>query len=302
MTAKTGTGTPTGMVSLVDNDAAAFSNALGAFTLSGAVVSTSLSNLPGGTYQLVAQYAGDAVFGASASTPVTVTVGKENDTLGVTGWVLNPLDNRLYPTEAGMSVPYGAQVFLDAQPQGVNGGKAALGQFTPASGAVTFVDKWGLTGSQTAVKPLDSEGVAEWTPGSLAPGTHAISASYGGDASYNASWAPTAASLTIFRGTTTVAVRPLETSIAAGGSLTVDVALTSSYQTLVGALPGGRVSVTLEDECCTASGKSWDAGERDGEAAVMFTYVRRRLPAVGELWRPRELVREFGDLMGSSTA
>jgi len=272
--AKTGTGTPTGIMGLVDSDAVAFSNALGVFSLSGGALTTSLTNLPGGTYQLVAQYGGDTTFGASVSTPVTITVSKENDTLAVSGWVLNPLDNRMYPLQAGMSVPYGSVLYLDAQPQGVNGAKIVLGQFSPATGAVTYVDKFGPGYSQTAVMPLDSQGIAEWTPASLAIGSHAISATYGGDASYNPSSAPTAMSLTVYRGTTTVSVKPMETSIAAGSTLTVDVKMVSSYLPLTGSLPTGNVSVTLGGQTVTAPWKSWGkTGSATEEAVLTFTNV-----------------------------
>jgi subtilase family serine protease len=140
---KTGTGTPTGGVALISNDPQAYANGFGVFTLTGAAVNASVNNLPGGTYQVVADYSGDSAWGASASAPVTITVTPEKDTLNASGWVLNPTDNYLYPLQPGMYIPYGSELFLDAQLVGVNGAASTLGQNAPATGAVASLTRWG---------------------------------------------------------------------------------------------------------------------------------------------------------------
>ena len=273
VTPKSGTGTPTGSVGLVSTDAIAYSNALGVFTLSGGAVSSSTNDLPGGTYQVIADYSGDGTFGASASAPVTLTVTAEKDTLTTSGWFLNPTDANLYPLVAGMSIPYGGEVFLDTEPVGVNEVKPVLGSNTPATGAITFTDKGPTT--KTASVPLNSQGLAEWNPASLAVGSHTISAAYTGDSSYSASTG-TAATLTVFKGTTTIYVQPMETSVAAGSNVTVDLLLFSDYLTLSGTLPTGSITVTLGGQSQTVSSpfKNWGAtGNSEQEAVVTFTKV-----------------------------
>jgi hypothetical protein len=275
---KTGAGTPTGSLGLESTDTVAYANGLGVFPLAGGSLGAtgiSVDNLPGGTYQLIGEYSGDGTYAASASAPVTLTVTAEKDTLTTSGWVLNPTDGNLYPLLAGMSIPYGAQVYLDAQPVGVNEGNPVPGKTTPATGAVTFTDKVGTTG-KTASVALNDLGLAEWVPASLAVGSHSISASYAGDASYSASTAAGAATLTVFKGTTTIYVQPMETSVAAGSNVTVDLLLYSDYLTLSGTLPTGTVTVTLGGITQTVTSPFKNYGGTGGsiqEAAVTFTKV-----------------------------
>ncbi len=275
---KTGTGTPTGSVGLESTDAVAYANGLGVFTLTGGSLGTAgvlVDNLPGGTYQLVGEYSGDSTYSASASAPVTLTVTAEKDTLTTSGWVLNPTDGNLYPILAGMSIPYGAQVYLDTQPVGVNEVKPVLGKTTPATGAITFTDKVGTT-TKTASVALNDEGLAEWIPASLAVGSHTIGAAYAGDASYSASTAASAATLTVFKGTTTIYVQPMETNVAAGSNVTVDLLLNSDYLTLSGTLPTGTVTVTLGGVTQTVNSpfKSYGGtGNSIQEVVVTFTKV-----------------------------
>jgi len=270
-----GSGIPTGSVAVTSTDPVAYANGLGVLTLANGTASASIDKLPGGTYQVTGEYSGNGSYGGSASAPVTVTVTPEKDTLNASGWVLNPVDGNLYPVQAGMSIPYGAAVYLDVEPVGVNEVTPALGQTTPATGAVTFSDKVGTT-IQTATVPMNSEGVAEWVPGSLAVGSHAIGAAYAGDASYEASTLATAATLTVFKGTTTISLQPMETSVAAGSDVTVDLLLYSDYLALNGTLPTGTIMVTLGSltQTLTSPFKSWSAtGGAVEEAVVTFAKV-----------------------------
>jgi len=269
----TGTGTLTGNVTLNSNDPQADANGLDLLTLTAGTVTSSINNLPGGTYQVTASYSGNGVYGPSVSAPVTVTVTPETDTLNGSGWVLNPLDDYIYPLVAGMSIPYGSQVYVDVQPVGVNAGSSTTGQAAPATGVVNFVDKVGTTTKTTPVA-LNSAGVAEWSSAALVVGSHTISAAYSGDASYSASSAATAASLTVFKGTTTLIVTPLETNVVAGSNVTVDVEMSADYLPLNGVLPTGTVSVTLGSQTLTGTWTSWGTkGSAIESAVVTFTKV-----------------------------
>lgn len=274
---KTGTGAPTGSVALNSNDPQAYANGFGVFTLSGGAVSSSVNNLPGGTYQVVADYSGDSAWAASASAPVTVTVTPESDVLKTSGWVLNPTDNFLYPLQAGMYIPYGSELFLDAQPVGVNEAGSTLEQNAPATGKVSFIDKLATsTATNTVVVPINGVGVAEWAPPTVAIGSHTVSASYSGDGSYAGSTNASAASFTVFKGTTSLYVYPLEASVVAGSNVTVDVEMYSDYLPLAGALPTGNISVTLGGQTVSSALKSWTfgtTGKPVQEAVVTFTKV-----------------------------
>lgn len=269
-----GSGAPTGSVAINSTDATAYSNALALLTLSAAQASSSVADLPGGTYQVYGQYSGDSTWAPSTSTPVNITVNPERATLNTTGWVLNPADGNLYQLAQGISIPYGAQVYLDTQPVGVNEANASTGA-TPATGPITFSDSNGAT-SQSAVVPLNGEGSAEWIPAVLPVGVHSISASYSGDASYNAVPATEAAVFAVFPGTTTLSLQPMETSVSSGSSVTVEVRLQAGYLGLSGTLPTGTITVTLGNQSLVVKSPFSTSGTTNSltqEISVTFNKV-----------------------------
>jgi hypothetical protein len=133
-----------------------------------------------------------------------------------------------------------------------------------------------VTVVKSAAVPINGVGVAEWASGTLMIGTHIVSAAYAGDASYAASANASAAAVTVFRGTTSLYVNPMETSVAAGSNVTVDVEVFSGYLPLVGTLPTGNVYVTLGGQTVAAPLKSWTYGKTGRpiqEAVVTFAKV-----------------------------
>ena len=261
---------PTGSVSLTGNDGLSHYAGIDDLPLVAGSFSAVVDNLPGGTYQLTAVYGGDVSFAASKSPPVTLTITPENDTLAATGWAWNPFDLNLYQLSTGITLPYGAQIYLDAQPMSANATIAS--QPTPATGSVTFMDKLG-TATTTSTQPLNASGVAEWSTGVFAPGSHTVSAAYSGDPSYNPSTAA-AASFTVIQGSTSLTVKPLVTTVAAGASVAVDVLLTTGYLPLYGTLPTGNVTVTLGGRSATAAWQPFGAtGAASLEAVVTFSNV-----------------------------
>jgi len=267
-----GSGTPTGSISLGSNDGISHYAGIDYLYLnSNAKVDTPVDNLPGGTYQLTARYGGDGTFAASTSAPVTITVTPETDTLATSGWAWNPYDLYIYPLSPGITLPYGAQIFLDAQPLSTNATEANFGQ--PATGNVTFTDKV-ASATTTSTQPIDTFGTAEWETGVFAVGSHTVAESYSGDASYKSSAAPAAASFKVIPGSTYMEGGPLTTSVRPGGSVTVNVELFTGYLPLLGALPTGNVTVTLggvsKSVPWTSFGKTGDAY---AEVLVGFTGV-----------------------------
>jgi hypothetical protein len=177
--AVTGTGTPSGAVSLVTssplpNNKGLLSLQLGA---DGTTTST-LNTLPGGTYTVTAQYGGDGINGASSSQPVTVTVNPEASTLSFTPQYIDPNTFEAAPIPANSTLAYGNEFLFDVQVLGASGNFDGS-----ATGTVTFTD-----GATTlAVVPVSAGGTAEYNGALLALGSHTISASYSGDASYKGS-------------------------------------------------------------------------------------------------------------------
>jgi len=166
-------GTPTGGISLLTGGG----EAVGIFPLTNGEFNDQITSLPGGTYQLTAQYGGDGTFGPSTSQPsaqVTVTAEPSTTTLAVLG----------YPNQNGFpaftSGPYGSFVYLRADAAGQSG-------FGTATGNVDFLDN----GVPIPEGPyfLNSQGNTA-TPNGIFifnAGLHSMVAHYEGDFSFNAS-------------------------------------------------------------------------------------------------------------------
>ncbi len=149
---------------------------LGTITVLGGRAILLGSNLPVGTHSITATYLGDANYAGSAAAPMTQTVNK-----GITN---TRVTSALTPATFGQSVSFTALVNLPG-----------------ATGTVTFKD--GATTLGTV--PLDG-GSATFVAGNLPVGTHAITASYSGDANTNGSTsAPLTQAVNKAATTTTVA-------------------------------------------------------------------------------------------------
>jgi hypothetical protein len=127
---------------------------LGTVPVVGGAAVLSVSTLAAGTHVITAAYSGDAGDTASTSSAVTVTVSKLSSTVAV-GASLNP-------SVSGQSVSFTATV----TPSG-------------ATGTVQFLDGATVLGSAAL-----SGGAAVFSTAALAPGSHNITASYSGDATY----------------------------------------------------------------------------------------------------------------------
>ena len=127
---------------------------LGTAAMSNGVATFTVSNLAVASHSLTAAYAGDTNDAASISATLTQTVNQASTTTTLTG---SP-----NPSSFGQTVTLTATV-------------------TPstASGSVTFKD-----GTTTLGTAALSNGIATFSPASLAVATHSISAAYSGDTSY----------------------------------------------------------------------------------------------------------------------
>jgi len=163
VTAKSpGAGTPTGTVTFEDG-----SSTLGTGTLNGSGQATfTTSTLAVGSHSITASYGGDATFTGSTSSALTQTVKKAS-----TATLVSSSAN---PSVSGQPVTFTATVTAKSPGGG-----------TP-SGTVSFKDGSSTLGTGT----LDSSGQAMFTISTLTVGSHSITASYGGDASFKGSTSP----------------------------------------------------------------------------------------------------------------
>jgi len=240
---QSGTGPATGAVSLLSNASATATGGqlVDGFTLTGGTVAATTHLLPGGTNTITAHYAGDPAFAPSNSAPVQVTVNREATTTTVS--VLTADANGLpVPFTIG---PYGSFVYPRADAAGHSG-------FGTPTGQVSFSDN----GSFLLTSNLNGQGNTAPPKGvfNFATGSHAITATYLGDASFLQSNPSAAVNFTITKASTTTTLQASPLTIASGSTVT----LTATIDTTSGGngptgnvsffnggtqIPGGSVSV-----------------------------------------------------------
>ena len=162
--AASGTGTPTGTVSL---ETSAYGDADTIAITNGAFSSTKVNDLPGGQYTLTAHYAGDGTFAPSNSSGVALSVTPETSTttLSVVG-------------ANGGSAQYGNSVEFIVSVAGASGAGTATGTVTVQDGTTVL-----------GTYPLASNGSASIYTGagsdySFPVGSHSLAAAYSGDNSF----------------------------------------------------------------------------------------------------------------------
>jgi hypothetical protein len=192
-------------------------------TVSGTTTATFSVLVPAGqpSYSLQATYAGDANYGSSTSTPVTITLTKGATTSSVSPATASPyafsplqLTATITPTNASSSLPSGTFTFT------IN----SVAQ-TPAS----LIPGNPSTATLTITTP--------------SPGNYTLAGSYGGDSNYSGSSA-TSVGFGVQKSPTTVTVVPPTTSPAAGATFQVTLNLTPQYPGST--LPTGNVTVTVD--------------------------------------------------------
>jgi hypothetical protein len=253
--AGSGTGTPTGDVSLIAQTGNSPSNstAIGSFALSSGSFSGTTNMLPGGSYGVTAHYAGDGTFAASDSSPaIPVTVGKENS---LTQVEIVSCDYSSGVCTPGVTSASAASVIL-LRVQVTNASEqpcASLTTGAPAyacpTGTVTVtvngqqpIDYNAPSGSTPGTYHLNSQGYAEDQYVELPGGTDTIVANYVGDNSYNPSTSPPDVfTLTLAPTTMDINVQPT-TMFASGSTAYIQSYVYSQSNTFP---LGGTVTYTL---------------------------------------------------------
>jgi subtilase family serine protease len=221
-----GTGVPTGDVALLTGVNTSLQG-VGALTLNAGAVSSTTADLPGGTYNVHAHYAGDGTFGASDSAPITVTVSPEGSTTALSVLGFDILGNVVPFT----SQPYGNPLYLRADVAGLSGHGLA-------SGLVTFSDNGANIGNGSY--SLNSAGTASTAQGvfNTGVGQHSIVAHYLGDGGLNPSTSA-AVPITVTQAPTATAMVPLSNPVIQGTPVTLTAAVST---TSAGLRPTGTVT------------------------------------------------------------
>ena len=246
-----GSGVPTGDVSLVTNLNTSLQGVT-SFTLNAGAVSSTSDGLPGGIYDVHAHYAGDGTFAGSDSTPTTITVSPEGSTTMLSVFSVDTRGNAIPFT----SQPYGTPAYLRAHVSGLSGHGVA-------SGSVLFTDNGGDIG---AFFSLNSEGSASTAQGvfTIPVGQQSIVAHYNGDFGFNASDS-VAVPITVTQASTTAAVVSSSSSVAQGSPVT----LTATISTNSGGLrPTGTMTFLSGGTPIANPGNPAPAGGNDGSGNI----------------------------------
>lgn len=202
VTPKSGTGTPTGTISLLGGPANS-TQGIGGFNLTSGAASGSTDMLPGGTYSVTAYYPGDANYASSGSSALSVTVNKENSqpqlflvTFNSNGQIVSSNTNT-----AVYGSPYLLRVNVENAAGQLCNPVATSGATACPTGTVAMTDNGAALDAGTYT--LNSYGYFEDQIVQLPGGTDSIKASYAGDNSFNSSSVTTALTITPASTTTT---------------------------------------------------------------------------------------------------
>jgi hypothetical protein len=177
---QSGTGTPTGTVSLLTS-LTSNGDGVGSALLNAGSASGTTSVLPGGTYNVTAHYAGDGTFGSSDSSPISVTVNKENSNVQV-GLITLDSTGHILSNNATTAV-YGSPYILQAGVTGTTCSSNTPGQGGCPTGTLSLSDNGSPLDAGTY--PLNTLGSTLDLSIQLSGGSHAVQASYAGDNSFN---------------------------------------------------------------------------------------------------------------------
>jgi hypothetical protein len=229
--------TPTGIVGIVADPDETSGGALYGYdwnfigNLTNGVSISMANDAPGGTYNAWARYSGDAIYAASQSSPVQLSVTPENSTLNL--YLYQYVQGKVTAVN-GVTVPYGTYLGVDAQPVGVtpNAGYA--------TGTVTFQDN--LVTIPTPADNINNTGFAELPEYYWPGGSHSVTASYSGDKNFNPAKSTAPLTFTVTQVPTGLTLSAAPTSLISGTTTLTGTVAPSS--TNPGSSPSGTVMLT----------------------------------------------------------
>jgi len=240
-------------------------------TLSGGTVTWTTTLLPGGTYDVIAHYAGDTTYGGSYSAPsANITINPENSSVYMPGVVtgIDANGNPVYATSVTygtggfgpwenvcgfqLGCTYGYWLRADVQnSQGQFCTSEVLGEIACPTGTIAFTDNGNALDGGTF--KLNSLGYTEDQGIQLTVGSHTLAASYSGDASYKTS--STTVGITVGPDATVlanVALNPSTVNATQNFTATVTVT-TPTATTSYGAAPTGTVTFLANGTALTGT-------------------------------------------------
>jgi len=268
-------GTATGDVSLIGKLANGTTQGVDQFTLtSGKITNANESNLPGGSYTIIAHYAGDGTNAPSDSAPVTVNVAKESSQTFIVIPTFDPNGNQTNGNAS--SVQYGTNYNIRmyvtnsaATPTSTgppNGTCDLINLLTCPTGTVTLRDNGALVGAGgggVGIFNMNNAGYTRYLSPNLTGGTHSLVATYSGDSSYQTSTSVTT-NFTVTPAVTQIQMDAYPSNVVLGQTFQLEANVTSQAVGNV-AYPSG--TVTFYDGSTALSGA---VQIRDGGTGQIF--------------------------------
>ena len=262
---QTGTGTPSGLVSLEGGPTSSTSGIAG-FNLTNGSFSGSTEMLPGGTYSVTAHYPGDSTYAQSDSSPIAVTVNRENSqpqaflvTFDSYGNLINGNTNT-----AVYGSPYILRVNVDNAAGQMCAPTAAANGTACPTGTVTLTNNG--TTLDAGTYTLNNFGYVEDLTVQLPGGTDSVKSAYAGDNSFNASSATNAISITP---ATSFLNAPNVTSASVGNPMIA----TAQVQSLSNGLPPSGTVTFYSNGTAITGTTTYQGGNQVGPPAVAWTNV-----------------------------
>ena len=222
-------GTPSGGVALLTTAAPQNNVGLSALTLQDGTATASVNSLPGGQYKVSARYGGDSLFASSTSNSVSVNVTSEASNLSLFGSYYLYTNGTSGVLVNGGSYPYGSSIAVEAQALGVNAPAGSTDGI--ATGAVTFTDAASTGTVSSGPQSMGTASTAAWLPAAFGAGSHSISASYSGDASFNASSSTAPLNFTVTKASSYPQLSANASTIAPGQMVTFQLIVGTGFGT-----------------------------------------------------------------------
>ena len=177
VTATGSAGSPTGNVAILSTNPYSSNKGVEVLPLNNGLADDSSNYndfLPGGTYNLIANYAGSATYAPAKSNLVQVTVTPEASQILMLSSTLPGFSSGTF---SGASIQFGTPVTITVEPFSLNVNSVGI-----PSGFIQVFDQ--QTNTQIAGLPINSEGSATFVLNQLGVGSHSLVFKYAGDSSY----------------------------------------------------------------------------------------------------------------------
>jgi subtilase family serine protease len=263
VTPATGTGTPTGNVALLTDSTISEAVGAGTVTLTNGSYNSTISTLPGGSYNVSARYAGDSSFATSTSTSSNITVAPAASSVGLTIAGYDPIT---LTAVTGTTLPYGSIVTGTVALVGVSGQIVPSGTVALSSGGTKLAD---------VVSAAD--GTLSYSATGYTLGTYSWTASYAGNSNYNASTS-SPASFAVGQAATTLKL-VANTSYVVGSNTGTLTAIVTDDSLL--ANPTGSIAFSVNGKVAgtVAVAAYTDLSTKASEAKATFTVDSSMLTA-----------------------